>query len=76
MGGHSSSWSSYFGNLILGYWLVKVIEKTVITYLLLAQTTCLASFGPVFLVVAAVVGDNGHVWTCCDGGRGNGCGGQ
>jgi hypothetical protein len=42
-------------------------------YLLLAQTT---SFGPVFLVVAAVVGGTGHVWTCRDGGRGNGCGGQ
>jgi hypothetical protein len=26
-GGHSSSWSSYFGSLILGYYLVKVIKK-------------------------------------------------
>jgi len=40
----------------------------------LAQTTCLASFGPVFLVVAAVAGGGGHVWTCRDGGSGTGCG--
>jgi hypothetical protein len=30
------------------------------------------SFGPVFLVVVAIVGGNGHVWTCRDGGGGNG----
>jgi hypothetical protein len=29
-----------------------------------------------FLVVAAVVGGGGHVWTCHDGGRGNGRGGH
>jgi hypothetical protein len=38
----------------------------------LAQTT----FGPVFLIVAAVVGGGRHVWTCRDGGSDNGCGGH
>ena len=41
-------------------------------HVLLAQTTCLALFGPIFLVVAAVVGGGGHDWTCCDGSCGNG----
>ena len=40
--------------------------------ILLAQTTCLASFGPIFLVVVAIVGGNRHVWTCRDGSGGNG----
>ena len=36
---------------------------------------CLASFRPVFLIVAGVVGGGRHVWMCRDGGRGNGHGG-
>jgi len=74
-GGHSSSWLSYFGSLILDYYLVKV-KKNSSNVLLLAQVTCLASFGPVFLVVAANVGGGRHVWTCRDGGSGNGRGGR
>jgi len=40
-------------------------KKTVKTY-----------YWPIFLVVAAVVGGGRHVWTCRDGGSGNGCAGH
>ena len=41
------------------------------THILLAQMMPDTSFGPIFLVVAAVVRGSGHVWTC-DGRRGTG----
>src|ERR1700678_2157688 len=44
-------------------------------YWLRRRVHCLASFGPVFLIVAGVVGGGRHIWMCRDGGRGNGHGG-
>ena len=44
--------------------------------ILLVATTCLASFWPIFLIVVAIVGGSGHVWTCLDGSGGNGHGGH